>query len=165
MKIKINPLKINPLLMGIVLGLIIWSPKKNFNSKVHLLKLPSNKEMLAANDSIHFKYNPFNAKTKVVTYLKDDAMYVLPQWIPYIKKYPNVSFIFYVNSTNKEYVIGGLKYFHFPLPVFINTNSKYNGYGLICFVVDNQNKIIDISNPSMPNFNNLLKTYGGKKQE
>ena len=163
MKLKINTFIVCFLIVFIIFSYLITSRK----STDHILILPTDKKILVCNDSIRFRGDPFSKRIKVVTYLKDDAISEIPQWIPYIKKYPDISFIFYFNSGNPQYVIEGLKHFCFPLPVFWDTESKYKDYGLICFVVNETNEIIETTNPTLPNFDKLLmslsKNNNGKE--
>lgn len=121
------------------------------------LDLNSTNEMISWNDSVKFESDPFNKKIKAVTYLQTDAIFEMERWIPYITSYPEVSFLFYFNSTDKEYIKNYLAHTKFPIPVFIDTKNKYKNYLLISFIINEKNEIIAISNPSLPDYEMTLK--------
>ena len=65
---------------------------------------------------------------------------------------------FFFTSNDTDYIIKGLKHFSFPIPVFIDKKSKYEGYAFIAFVLNNKNEIVTTSNPTFSNFEKLLKS-------
>ncbi len=122
------------------------------------VKFPKEKVMLTWNDSVQFKSDPFEKKVKCVVYLTSDAISEIDRWTPYIKKYPDIGFLFFFTSNDTNYIIKGLKHFSFPIPVFIDKKSKYEGYAFIAFVLNNKNEIVTTSNPTFSNFDKLLKS-------
>ncbi|MBN2596921.1 MAG: hypothetical protein JXR82_09080 [Marinifilaceae bacterium] len=129
-----------------------------------ILELPTDREMITWNDSIFFKSDPFTKRVKSVVYLRSSGISEIKRWIPYIEKYPEVGFIFYFSSSDKDFIVGGLEHFNFPIPVFIDTENKFKNYGLIAFVINDKDEIISVSNPTIPDFEKTLKKLSNLKK-
>lgn len=126
------------------------------NSSEYLV-LPEDCEMVTWNDSIVFPYNPFKQKKKAVIYMSDDALLALKGYIPYIEMYPETAVIVYFHASSNDKIVNWLKHIKFPYPVFIDPDNKFRNYGFIAYIVDENNKILYTTNPSLPDFKHHFK--------
>lgn len=154
---KLNTRNIGLIIVGITIAVIIILNIGILNNSSEYLILPENCEMLAWNDSIRFPYNPFKQNKKAVIFLADDALLALKGYIPYIEMYPETAVIVYVHSANKVKIVNWLKKEKFPYPVYIDLDNKFRNYGFIAYIVDENNKILELTNPSLPDFKNHFK--------
>jgi hypothetical protein len=124
-------------------------------------------EKITWNDSIQYKCNPFKKNVRYVVYVKPEAMtQTMPQYIYYIKNYPEVGFIFIfssnekkttINSSEKKTIKKKLKNLEFPIPVFIEADNKFRKYGFIAFIMNKNNEVVSATNPSLPDFEETFK--------
>ena len=133
------------------------------------LQLPSDMEKLTWSDSINFESDPLKKKVRSVAYLKPNAIsQALRPYIYYIKNYSEVGFIFIFSSNDDNKTCIGpderkvikkeLKKIKFPTPVFIDADNKYHReYGFIAFLVNHNDIIEEAANPSMPQYEEMLK--------
>lgn len=147
--------------------IVSYSIFKSYRRKEEKRKIVLKKdcEIIKANDSINFNFNPFGKSYKAICLLEDQTMPELKRWIPYINRYKNFPFLFYIKTDNKEFVEETLKKLNFPLPVFIELISgerKEHRITLIGYIIDKDDNIIKATNPSLPGYNRLLKRYSIK---
>ncbi len=145
---------------------IFTSNRRKMESRKIVLK--EDCEVVKANDSVSFNFEPFKKSYKAVCLLEDQTMSELKRWIPYINRYKNFPFLFYIKTDEKELVVENLKELNFPLPVFIELISgerKEHRITLIGYIIDENNNIIKVTNPSMPGYNSLLKKYSRKNSK
>jgi hypothetical protein len=133
------------------------------------LQLPSDMEKLTWNDSISFESDPLKKNVRSVAYLKPNAIsQALRPYIYYIKNYPEVGFIFIISSNDDNKTCIGpderkvikkeLEKIKFPSQVFIDPDNKYHrGYGFIAFLVNHNDIMEEVVNPSMPQYEDMLK--------
>ena len=138
---------------------IVRSSKSNSEDK-KVLEMKMDCDILYRRDTIYTSsytlQELINHKYKVVIVLDQRVISVLKDWRYYIKKYDNIPFIIYVGSKNKEYIQGCLEKFDFPIPVFIDKEYT-DDYLFISYILNEKNEVIDVTNPTMPNFGKTLK--------
>ncbi len=69
---------------------------EKIKKKKEIITLPKNCEILKANDTLSFNFDPFAKQIKDVILIKDvmnGVICELRNWIPYIKKYPRYPFL------------------------------------------------------------------------
>ena len=153
----------NEIILLIIIVICIFFIAKSTRSKSdngQVLEMKMDCDILYRRDTIYTStytlQELINHKYKVVIVLDQRVISVLKDWRYYIKKYDNIPFIIYVGSKNKEYIQGCLEKFDFPIPVFIDKEYT-DDYLFISYILNEKNEVIDVTNPTMPNFGKTLK--------
>ncbi|WP_421877542.1 hypothetical protein [Marinoscillum sp.] len=130
--------------------------------------LPRDLELLTVSDST-YTTDPFACSCKVVAYFKVTKydLYI-SKYIPYMKQYPNVSFIFYLSGDGKEQMQEIMQTTEFKHPVFLDPEKSYikvnkrlqqppgqSELAFIGYVISD--KFIEVTNPNMNDFSKLIK--------
>ncbi len=155
------------LIIVLIAGIIIHGCRKD-KEKKEIITLPKNCEILKANDTLSFNFDPFAKQIKDVILIKDvnGVICELRNWIPYIKKYPRYPFLFYIQTDSKERLLEYLRAMEFPIPVFVKP-LKRTKMQLIAYRVNEDNEVIELTNPTLSTFKPFLQKnkdkYGVKK--
>ncbi|PKQ66520.1 hypothetical protein BZG01_10875 [Labilibaculum manganireducens] len=146
----------------VVFVLIVILIRNNIggDKKKREIILDRNCEIVGIEDSVIFKVDPFGEHFKCVTFLQDEVILELRHYKPYLKKYPDISFLFYIETDDKEYVIETLKEMSFTYPVFIESKNNEKMI-FINYLLDSKSCILEITNPSISNFGEQLEHYSG----
>jgi hypothetical protein len=107
---------------------------------------------------------------KVVVYqslkIKDSGRF---QWHEYIEKYPHVKFIFIVQAQDEarikefllSYKLDNYSIFWDRHNRFKKDNKVESEVSFIAFLVDKENKVVGLSNPTIPDFSKRLAKLDG----
>jgi len=148
----------NQFVILIALAIFIVNSQSCHKNSDKTIELSSDMEKITWNDSIQYKCNPFKKNVRYVAYVKPEAMtQTMPQYIYYIKNYPEVGFIFIFSSNEKKTIKKKLINLEFPIPAFIEADNKFRKYGFIAFIVNKNNEVVSTTNPSLPDFEETLK--------
>lgn len=148
------------LLVGI--GIIIYFTRENY----HVLNVPEKTEVVSAFGSSARKVMRPNAK--VVAYFASKfSLQLLESYEHYRVEYPNIEFQYYIHASEKKKVIDYLKANGIKAPVYYDRNNDFKKLNLripdnvnfIGFIVDEDNRIIKMTNPTVSSFEQLLKKY------
>ncbi len=156
--------KINYLLFIIIASILVFIILNYRN----IIKIGEDKEVIPVpydvilvnlSDNHDYIKTPFSAKYKVIVYIWPEAIYqVLPGYIHYISKYHDIGFIFYFTKGESYDIKQQLEKIKFKYNVYIDLNHDhpYKEYPFIGFIVDENNRVIDMTNPTLPSFRRIL---------
>ncbi|TKG94571.1 hypothetical protein EYV94_11520 [Puteibacter caeruleilacunae] len=157
--------KINKIVAFCVLSFVVlfgvWQFKFSSGKKYNL---PEEVELLSISDKIYLKEKYFDNSPKVVVYLYDDCMHLLQLWKPYIEKYSDIRFVFYINSVKKDKIREQLRYYKFKYPVFwdskgqfAKSNSLPKEIAFISYILNGDDELISTRNPTYGDYEVYLK--------
>ena len=106
--------------------------------------------------------------TKVVAFFYSERTRKvdLPRYNRFIEKYPEVGFVFYVNHKDDISLEKYMKEKKILVPVHFDPNQKFiranksrfrNKLTFMGFIVNSKNEILSMTNPSLPDFEQILK--------
>ena len=158
---------IKVLIIAVYLGIltiliIIWTVKKNKRS-AEIVTLPEKYEIIAVADSIISKQHLNSCKYRAVCVLDDTILWELKDWIPYIRKYKEFPFVFYIKTRDKDTILEQLKQMDFPVPVFVVRKNKKDENPrrilMVGYILDKKNRIMELVNPLIPEYSSMLRKY------
>jgi len=107
---------------------------------------------------------------KMVIYKNMKSKYIEEiNWRNYIEEYPHIKFIFFVQAKEqilvekfmRTYNLKNYSVFWDTEGKFISDNSLETEIKFISFIVNKDNKILKVSNPTLPGFDKALKELHG----
>ncbi len=127
---------------------------------VNEVNLVKGLEVWQPHNSVAFQESWFEESCKVVAYMKHYRQ--LPVWISYIKKYPEVPFLFYFAGNDVDAFKNGINKIGFNYPIMIDKDQRFyemnkdnmDDLSFISFVISDNS--IRLSNPTISNFDDLL---------
>ena len=162
MNISIKKILISLFIVTSFLLILFLSGNISFKKQKKILNLNKDLDIIRISDSIRLNKNTSTYKYKSVCFVDGSAMWSLKYWLPYIKRYNNIPFVFYVKTNDKKTALQNLQELNFPLPIFIEPIKEENDpykVLMIGYIVNNRNEIIQLANPLLPEFSSILKKY------
>ncbi len=150
---------------GILLILVLfYISRSDSNREVQLVK---DLEVWQPQNSVDLDESWFAEGCKVVVYMKHyQKFHRLDLWMKYIKKYPNIPFLFYYAGGDPDKYFKQLSEIGFNHPVMIDKEGQFyemnkanmDDFSFIALVVSENS--VTLSNPTISNFEKLLKECG-----
>lgn len=154
--------KIILLLITIIIVVFMWSSnleKSQGREIVHF----ENAEVVNPFEDVSFSQDWFDSEHQVVTYTSNLGEYSILNfdWETAIENNPEYKFIFYYSGKRKEKLENWLKENDFKHPILFDPEKTFYNENIvdkvtsIAFIVKS-NRIIQLSNPSIPSFQSDL---------
>lgn len=142
----------------IVIFVVILIAQNRNNDEKMIINLDKDCEIVKKDSAVEFYNDPFNANIKCVCFVDESVICEMHRWVPFINKYKKIPFLFFIRTNNKKNVIKALKQMNFPIPVFV-TEKDNDKMLLICYLLDQDNHVLEVTNPTISNFGSQLENY------
>lgn len=134
------------------------------STREHYIKYPMKLPVVSQNGGSQLN-GWLKSCNKVVIFMHVNNM-INPDWKHYMNTYPDTRFIFFIKAKDSAKIpalltklkIDGHPVFLDKEGEFLAANDLQSDLTFISFIVNAENRVIAMSNPSLPNFEKILKS-------